>query len=134
MRLLGDACSMMLKPSANAQPFGPVLVIDNHRSPAIADFSERDLDFLELIAPDLPGPWIQASLADIVWSRRRKPEFALIAIDAYSKLPIDLDSWVSRLSPASPTTPWTWTCTTLTPHLLNSHLPQSCMTTQRTAN
>lgn len=95
LRLLGDACSMMLKPSANAQPFGPVLVIDNHRSPAIEDFSERDLDFFESIASDFPDPWVQARLADIVWARRRKPEFALIAIDAYSKLPIDLDSWVS---------------------------------------
>ncbi|MBP0634874.1 DUF4209 domain-containing protein [Cupriavidus sp. AcVe19-6a] len=95
LRLLGDACSMMLRPSANAEPFGPVLVIDNHRSPALSDFSERDLDFFELIAPDLPDAWLQARLADVVWSRRRKPDFALIAIDAYSKLPIDLESWVS---------------------------------------
>ncbi len=95
--LLADACSMMLKPESNNEPFKPMMVMPNGRSAIPEDFSEADIKFFAETATDIDNPWLQARLADVVWlcATPRDPDFAKMAIDAYRKIPLDKDTWIS---------------------------------------
>lgn len=94
--LLADACSMMLKPESANEPFAPFMVMQGRRSALPEDFQEQDVDLLAQISEEIDEPWLQARVADLVWllKRPRSPFHALLAIDAYRQIPIDLETWV----------------------------------------
>jgi hypothetical protein len=94
--LLADACSMMLNPGSANEPFKPVMVMNGKRSSLPQDFEQSDLDLFSLIAEEVDDTWLQARLADLVWLLKcpRSPKHALLAIDAYCKIPLDTETWV----------------------------------------
>lgn len=96
--LLADACSMMLRPSNPNAPFKPMFIIDGKRSALPEDFTVADIEFFSAIVDIVDNIYLKARLADLVWllKRPRDPRFALIAIDAYRSLPIELTIWIEE--------------------------------------
>jgi len=94
--LLADACSMMLHPPSPNDPFRPMFVIEGKRSALPEDFGQNEIEFFGQIVEEIDDPWLQARISDLVWlvKRPRDPKFALIAIDAYRKIPLDTDTWI----------------------------------------
>ena len=94
--LLADACSMMLSPDSANEPFKPFKDFrpsDGGRSAIPDDLSETDLVFFAEIVETIDDPWLKARLADLVWLRTRKVNFAFEAIDAYQLIPLDGKIW-----------------------------------------
>jgi hypothetical protein len=94
--LLADACSMMLNPGSVNEPFKPVMVMNGKRSSLPEDFEQSDVDLFSLIAEEVDDTWLQARLSDLVWLLKspRSPKHALLAIDAYCRIPLDTETWV----------------------------------------
>lgn len=94
--LLADACSMMLSPSSQNEPFKPYAVFHDRRSVIPDDMHEADITFFAKIVDAVDDGWLKARLADLVWLRGkpRNTAFALTAIDAYRTLPLDKDTWI----------------------------------------
>ena len=94
--LLADACSMMLHPPSPNDPFRPMIVIEGKRSALPEDFGQNDIEFFGQIVEEIDDPWLQARLSDLVWlvKQPRDPRFALTAIDAYRRIPLDTDTWI----------------------------------------
>ncbi|WP_218081249.1 DUF4209 domain-containing protein [Anthocerotibacter panamensis] len=94
--LLADACSMMLNPRSANEPFKPFMVMNGKRSSVPEDFQQSDVTLFAQIAEEIDDIWLQARLADLVWllKRPRSPQHALLAIDAYRKIPLDAKTWV----------------------------------------
>ncbi len=94
--LLSAACSMMLRPASVNEPFKPLFVIEGQRSILADDFLEAELTFFSEIINEVDDPWLRARLADVVWltSEVRDFQVALIAIDAYCLVALDLESWI----------------------------------------
>lgn len=97
--LLGDICSMMLTPASPNEPYRPgcQMFSDGQvkRSLIPDDLTEEDLTFFSEIVEDIDDVRLQARLADVIWLVRKKRDvkYALIAIDAYRRLPLDHDTW-----------------------------------------
>lgn len=97
--LLSDACSMALRPDSPNEPFGPNMVWKGGWRSCIADdLTDSDAEFFSQIVAEVDVPWLQARIADILWVIRvpREVRFALLAIDAYRKISLDLDTWLAR--------------------------------------
>lgn len=94
--LLADACSMMLSPSSQNEPFKPFAVFHNRRSVIPDDLSDSDIEFLAEIVDSVDDVWLKARLADLVWLKRkpRDVKFALAAIDSYRLIPLDTETWI----------------------------------------
>ena len=94
--LLADACSMMLSPSSQNEPFKHYAVSHDRRSVIPDELPEADIIFFAQIVDEVSNSWLKARLADLVWlkGQPRNPAFALKAIDAYRSLPLDMDTWV----------------------------------------
>lgn len=94
--LFADACSMMLDPASPNNPFRPLLVLDKKRSVLPEDFEHDDIEFFAQIVEEIDDPWLQARISDLIWLVRqpRDPKFALIAIDAYRRIPLNAKTWV----------------------------------------
>lgn len=94
--LLANACSMMLNPDSVNEPFKPFMVINGKRTSLPEDFAQSDVDLFSLIAEEVDDAWLQARLADLVWLLKspRSPKHALLAIDAYSRIPLDSETWL----------------------------------------
>jgi hypothetical protein len=95
--ILADACSMMLTPSSQNEPFKPFAVLRDKRSVIADDFHESDITFLKEIVDAVDNNFLKARVADLVWlkSISRDVSFALKAIDAYRSIPLDLETWIS---------------------------------------
>lgn len=95
--LLADACSMMLSPASQNEPFKPYAVLHDRRSVIPDDMLEADITFFAKIVDAVDDDWLKARLADLVWlkSKPRNPKFALMAIDAYRSLPLDNNTWIA---------------------------------------
>jgi Domain of unknown function (DUF4209) len=95
--LLADACSMMLIPSSQNEPFKPFAVLRDKRSVIADDFHESDITFFKEIVDAVDDNLLKARLADLVWLKGspRDVAFALKAIDAYRSIPLDVDTWIS---------------------------------------
>lgn len=93
--LLADACSMILNPGSANEPFKPMMVTQSGRSSLPEDFQEQDIDLLAQISEEVSNPWLQARLADLAWLLKspRSPKHALLAIDAYRKIPLEAKTW-----------------------------------------
>ena len=94
--LLADACSMMLSPKSLNEPFKPFMVMEGRRSVIPDDLSESDIAFYADIVDAIDDAWLKARVADLVWlkQRPRNVQFALAAIDAYRRIPLDAETWV----------------------------------------
>lgn len=94
--LLSSACSMMLRPASVNEPFKPLFILEGQRSIIADDFQNEELAFFAAIVDDIDDPWLRARLADIVWLTAdvRDVRFAVLAIDAYRSIPLDLESWI----------------------------------------
>ena len=94
--LMADVCSMILKPNSPNAPFLPMMVVASGRSPIPDDFQGPDLDLISQMALEVSDPRIQGRLADLAWLLRipRDPKYALIAIDSYRKIPLDVETWL----------------------------------------
>lgn len=94
--LLADACSMMLSPSSQNEPFKPFMVMGGQRSVIPDDLNEADIGILAEIVDAIDDIWLRARIADLVWLKKtpRDASFALKAIDAYRSMPLDTDTWI----------------------------------------
>lgn len=94
--LLADACSMMLNPGSANEPFKPIMVMNGKRSSLPEDFQKPDVELFSLVAEEVDDVWLQARLADLSWllASPRSPKHALLAIDAYRRIPLDTKTWV----------------------------------------
>ncbi len=94
---MGEACSMMLVPDRFTNPFDPVFVGSGGRSTIAEDFTESEIEYFAELIDTIERPLLKARLADLVWDRKtpRDVKFALAAIDSYTKLPLDADTWFS---------------------------------------
>jgi hypothetical protein len=59
------------------------------------DFEQAEITLFSQIAEEVDDVWLQARLADLVWllKRPRSPQHALLAIDAYRKIPLERATW-----------------------------------------
>lgn len=70
--------------SENAsEPFGPMMIMEGKRTAIPDDFSEQDLKGLKTTLEQVGDPEYQARVADVLWLRLRKPEYARLAVSAY---------------------------------------------------
>lgn len=97
LRLLANACSMMLQPASPNEPFGPLMVMDGRRTALPDDFSPEDVGLFTQMIEEVDNPWLLARLADLVWllSNPRNHKAALVAIDAYRQMPLDATTWAA---------------------------------------
>lgn len=97
LRLLADACSMMLDPDIPTKSFRPWWTDPDGRSnkPTLDSFGPNDIALFADIAADIPHPELRARLADIVRCREpsRGVKFADLAIEAYLFAPLDWQGW-----------------------------------------
>lgn len=94
--LLADACSMMLSPSSQNEPFKPFMVMGGQRSVIPDDLNDIDIGFFADVVDAIDDIWLKARLADLVWLKKipRDASFALKAIDAYRSMPLDVETWI----------------------------------------
>lgn len=94
--LLADACSMMLSPSNQNEPFKPFVVFNDRRSVIPDDLQDSDIDFFVQITNAADDPWLKARLADLCWLRKKPRDVAcaLTAIDAYRSIPLNAETWI----------------------------------------
>ena len=100
LSLLSDACSMVLSPDSTNEPFKPFVDFrpsGGRCSVTPDDLSETDIAFFAEIVETIDDPWLKSRLADLVWLLQspRKVKFALVAIDSYRTIPLDMDTWMS---------------------------------------
>ena len=90
--LLADACSMTLVPESQNEAFKAT----SSRSILPDNLSDSDIDFFIQIQPSINEPWLKARIADLCWFKRKPKELAdaLDAIDAYRRIPLDIDTLV----------------------------------------
>ena len=95
LRLLGEACSMMLSPGKSNEPFEPLRRTGSSRSTIPDDFTDSEINFFAHIVDSIDKPTLKGRLADLVWLLRqpRDVKFALDAIDSYMEVPLDVDNW-----------------------------------------
>ncbi|MEX2181320.1 MAG: hypothetical protein WD771_04715 [Gemmatimonadaceae bacterium] len=93
---LADVCKMIIRPESTNGPFQAWFQVGGRRSLILDDLQSDEIELLGQIAREATDPWLQARLADLSWTYRapRDPQFALLAIDAYRRLPLDSDSLV----------------------------------------
>lgn len=95
--LLSRVASMVLVPSSINEPFKPIFqdFEQGRRSLIPDDLNAQELSFLESIIEDINEPYLKARLADLVWllKKPRNPNFAKLAIDAYSSIVINEELW-----------------------------------------
>ncbi len=94
--LLADACSMMLSPSSQNEPFKAFMVMGGQRSVIPDDLNDIDIGFFADVVDAIDDIWLKARLADLVWLKKipRDASFALKAIDAYRSMPLDVETWI----------------------------------------
>jgi hypothetical protein len=94
--LITAITSMRLCPSNTRAPFSPMFVIEDRRGALPEDITDQSLDALSEWLPEIVDPELKARIADLLWLRRRKPEYAHTAISAYvdsAKVLEDPDHW-----------------------------------------
>lgn len=94
--LLADACSMKLNCSSVNEPFNAMLITHEGRSALPQDFAAEDVTVFAEAVEEVENVWLKARLCDLVWhlKRPRDSKFALMAIDAYIAIPLNIGSWV----------------------------------------
>ena len=93
--LLAESCHMMLVPDNPNEPYQSIWSTHKERSIIPEDFSETDVEFLADIVSSIDDPMLKARIADLVWTvdRSRGVHFPLMAIDSYTSIPFEEDTW-----------------------------------------
>ena len=82
--LLKTIVEMHFKPNDQAEPYGPMLVIDGKRSAIPSDLAGEQSVALSQLAVHIRNAGLRARLADIVWlNDRRQATSARIAVQSY---------------------------------------------------
>lgn len=94
--LLADACSMMLMPTSQNEPFKPYAVFPPRRSVIPDDLTDSDISFFSEIIHLIDDAWLKARISDLCWLKKEPKEatHALEAIDAYRTISLDRETWV----------------------------------------
>lgn len=82
-RILGKFTSLHLRSNKPYEPFGPLLVFKNSRSPILDDITSEEVTFVSEIYKDIEDDELRSRLADVLWVIQRDFKAAQIAIDAY---------------------------------------------------
>ncbi|MDD2286546.1 MAG: DUF4209 domain-containing protein [Paludibacter sp.] len=87
---------LLNKPSNSQQPFVPVIQMGTWSTPLPDDFTEADLKFFESILPEIDDIFLRSRIADTLWLRGepKNKEYALYAIDAYIKYPLNSEKFI----------------------------------------
>ena len=95
--LIADACSMALRPEKINEPYQAFMEIAGRRSVLLEDFHDEDIELFGQISEEIDNVWLKARLSDLVWLWKTTRSFphALMAIDAYRIIPLDLETWLS---------------------------------------
>lgn len=98
LKLLSCACSMILAPKNQNEPFKAGFEFGNRRGLVPSDFGEGDITFFVQIIDAVDEVWLKARIADLLWLRvsPRQVTFALMAIDSYRAIPLDCSGWTSE--------------------------------------
>lgn len=89
--LLSVLTSMHFKPSDSKEPFGPMFVMEDCRSAIPSDITDESLNALSEWVPEIEDAELRARVADVLWLRRRKPDFIKISVEAYIKSALNLE-------------------------------------------
>ena len=92
--LLGNACSMALKPGSLNEPYEAGCIWGNSRSAILEDFTEWDLEFFESILDEITDCRLKSRIADILWILKspKNIKFLEIAVNEYSKISLEPSS------------------------------------------
>ena len=95
LRLMSEACSMRLSIEKLNDPFPHPPSNDGWRPTIPTDFTVSEIDFVAKVFESINYPLLKGRLADLLWHCRkpREVKFAKFAIDSYSQLPLDADTW-----------------------------------------
>jgi hypothetical protein len=87
---------LLNKPSNPQQPFVPLAQMGTWSTPLPDDFTEADLKFFESILPEIEDIFLLSRIADTLWLRGepKNKEYALYAIDAYVKYPLNSERFI----------------------------------------
>lgn len=82
--LLAAICQIHFKPNDQAEPYGPLLVMDGRRSLIPSDLRGEQAAVLAEIVPTVENPGLRARLTDIVWlNDRSRAAMAPLAISSF---------------------------------------------------
>ena len=83
-RLLAAVTQMHFKPNDQAEPYGPMFVMDGRRSVIPSDFRGAQSEVFAAVAPGVVNPGLRALLADIAWlNDRKQAAMGHLAISAF---------------------------------------------------
>jgi len=87
---------LLNKPSNPQQPFVPLAQTRTWSTPLPDDFTDGDLKFFESILPEIDDIFLRSRIADTLWLRGepKNKEYALYAIDAYIKYPLNSEKFI----------------------------------------
>lgn len=101
LRLLTNICFLKFSPDKAAEPYAPCFSSAAGRSFSLDDLVDGDIAFLARAAANMDAdvrgaPLLKARLADVVWlvQRPRNIDYALLAIDSYRAVPLNVDTWL----------------------------------------
>lgn len=83
LRFIGSVLTMMLRADQQAEPFGPMFVIDGQRCAIPSDFPREELQGLEPWAMSLNDPELRARFLDVLWMQTKSFAAAKAAVRAY---------------------------------------------------
>lgn len=95
--LLADACSLQLRAEFRNEPFHPRARTEFNMPRDVGSF-EAYVSLIASVYPVVNDAALRARLADIAWlagKPKRNPLHAQAAMQAYFKMPLDLDSWLT---------------------------------------
>ena len=81
--ILQQVFNFHFKPSQLMEPFGPMMVADGKRSMIPTDLSSEQLQELQATLESVDDPEYRARIGDLLWLRRKDPNAARIAVEAY---------------------------------------------------
>jgi predicted nucleic-acid-binding protein len=93
LKLLANACSMVLCPESTDEPFEPCIVMNDRRSASLNDFHDEEIELFSEIVEEIDHVWLRARIADLVWVLKRDYTFARGAIDSYTGIRLDDKTW-----------------------------------------
>ncbi|MGH1407664.1 MAG: DUF4209 domain-containing protein [Rhodomicrobiaceae bacterium] len=81
--LLQQLFGFHFKPSNLTEPFGPMMTDGDKRTMIPNDLTDEQLDNLKVTLEEVDDPEYRARVGDVLWLRRKDPNAARIAVEAY---------------------------------------------------
>lgn len=82
----GKVCSFFFRPEDTQNPFGPKFQCSEGRTSVPKDLNDEELSKLQALEELLPLIELKPRILDVLWLRKRDPEVARRAVDAYMQL------------------------------------------------